>query len=377
MEELRIGEINTVEAVGTVSEYDLTVKQNKQKCEIDGVETEVKSAIIYGKLIVKVDNDDIEFRVLTNKFTKSGEERKNFKGLCHLAGITYENKDGKVVYSRDNSKLLIPIIKGKSTLLELGQEKEKGDIKEVSKKTDEKATRVIVKGNLDKNLFLNKDQNDIIIGKQLSVTAISTDAPDVDKCSFDIEGYVNNVFDEVDNNGRATGKKFVDLINIGYFGTNVFTFAVPKEWIAEDESGEYTLTSQDFVEACPIGSTITAHGDIEGEVIGKIADTSGKRTFGRGSNVTQGFKRIDWFIKGADIEQSGSVKCYKKEDMEVALKEWDIFLDAEFNKKKKEAEENYKKKQEQESQKSNVSPTRGLGRRSNVSQATSNMESPF
>lgn len=374
MEELRIGEVNTFEAVGTVSEYDLTVKQNKQKCEIDGNEAEVKSAIIYGKVVVKVNNDDIEFRVLTTKFTKSGDERKNFKGLCHLAGITYENKDGKVVYSRDDSKLLRPTIKSKSTFLEFGQEKKDGDVKEIDGTKD--ATRVVVKGSLDKNLFLNREQSDIIIGKQLNVTAISTEAPDEDKCSFDIEGYVNNVFDEVDNNGRATGKKFVDLINIGYFGANVFTLAVPKEWTAEDEEGEYTLTSKDFVEACPIGSTITAHGDIEGETIGRVIDNSSKKSFGRGSNVTQGFKRIDWFIKGADIEEITSTKCYKKEDMESVMNEWNIFLDAEFKKKKEELAEAHKKKQEAENNNSNGT-TRGLGRRSNISQQVGNTDSPF
>lgn len=392
MSELRISNINAVEGIGTVSEFNLTVKQNKKNCTFeDGTEKEITSACIYGKIALDVNGDTREFSVVTNKHTKSGNETRNFKGLCHLAGIDYEIRNDEVVYFRAtdeklseedkkllNKKTLKPMIKGTSTIMKLGQTKDSKDLDTVEIKGvgKEKASRVKIKGSLSLNKNLNQDRTDLKIKNQISVNGISSTTETEDKCSFSIEGYVSSIFDEIGNNGSGTGAKFIDIVHVGYFGVEVFTLKIPKQWEFEADNGEMIkLTAQDYENNCPVGSTITAYGDVDAESVGVVAvSTSTKKSFGAKSNVTSGFKRIEFMTKGADIEESTSENAYKKEDMDVALKEYDITLDAEYDKLLKDAKEKDEKKQ----QTNNKTSQRGIGRRNSLSSVSnSGADSPF
>ena len=67
------------------------------------------------------------------------------------------------------------------------------------------------------------------------------------------------------------------------------------------------------------------HGDIEGHTIGRVVDTTEKKSFGQKSEIKGGFTIVEWALKGADIETP-----YDTEDIKQIKKEYDIYLDATY-----------------------------------------------
>lgn len=336
--------INQFEVVGTVSEFNLTVKQNTQKVVIDDEEKEINSAIIYGTVVVEVNGNAIKTQVLTNKFTKGGDERKQFKGLCTVAGVKYD-KDTYTFGDRP----LVPSISGKTTILYRDNTKDEKEFNGVAVG----ASRVRISGQTDRNTYLNKDASDIVVSKQLTVGSISTENVSAeDKATFDIGGCIMGINDEYDGNGATTGRKLVDIMNIGFFGGNLFTLVIPKEWTIDDNEEEVTLTPQDFIDFAKVGQTITAHGDIEGHTFGRVVDTSEKKTFGKKSDIKGGFTVIEWTLKGGDLEAP-----YDIEDIKQVKHEYDIYLDQDYKNKLDALKE-------KENKKSNSTQKKGLGARS-------------
>ena len=175
-----------------------------------------------------------------------------------------------------------------------------------------------------------------------SASKVTTqNVPSVDRASFDIGGCVYAINDEYDKQGQATGRKLVDLVNLGFYGGNVFTLIVPKEWEIEIEGKKQTLTAKDFLDFAKQGQTITAHGDIEAHTFGKVADTPTK-TFGQGSEIKSGYTILEWTVKGANIETA-----YDIDDIKQIKKEYDIYLDMEYKKKLEQQKEYNAKKNNQ------------------------------
>lgn len=351
---------NQYELVGTVSEYNITLKQNKQKVKIDGEEKEINSSILYGTIVTDVNGVSIKNNILTSKFTKGGDEKKSFKGLCTIAGIEYE----KDTYSF-GERPLKPTIDGVTTIIPRDAKTKEEHKVQNHKGCGKEADRVRIVGQTDREEYLNKDASDLVVGKKLSVGNVSTqNVPSEDKATFDIGGCVYAINDEYDNQGQTTGRKLVDLVNIGFFGGNVFTLTVPSEWEIEVGGETQKLTAKDFLDFVKLGQTITAHGDIEGHTIGKVADTTEKKSFGQKSEIKGGFTIVEWTLKGADIETS-----YDTEDIKQIKKEYDIYLDATY-KQKLEQQKEYNAKKNGGGTKSS---SKGLGARA----TTKSDDNPF
>lgn len=337
---------NQYELIGTVSEYNLTLKQNTQKVKIDNEDKEINSSILYGKIVTIVNGCAYDNNILISKFKKNGDEKKSFRGLCTIAGIEYD-KDTYTFGDRP----LKPTIDSTTTIVPRGA-KSKSDY-QVKKQEGvvTNADRVCISGQTDRDDYLNKDQSNLTVVKKLSASKVTTqNVPSVDKASFDIGGCVYAINDEYDKQGQATGRKLVDLVNLGFYGGNVFTLIVPKEWEIEIEGKKQTLTAKDFLDFAKQGQTITAHGDIEAHTFGKVADTPTK-TFGQGSEIKSGYTILEWTVKGANIETA-----YDIDDIKQIKKEYDIYLDMEY-KKKLEQQKEYNAK------KNNQSTSKGLGMR--------------
>ena len=235
---------NQYELVGTVSEYNLTLKQNKQKVKVDGEENEINSSILYGTIVTDVNGVAIKNNVLVSKFTKGGDEKKSFKGLCTIAGIEYD----KDTYSF-GERPLKPTIDGVTTIIPRDAKTKEEHKVQNHKGCGKEADRVRIVGQTDREEYLNKDASDLVVGKKLSVGNVSTqNIPSEDKATFDIGGCVYAINDEYDNQGATTGRKLVDLVNIGFFGGNVFTLIVPNEWEVGEGEDKQTLKVQDFLD---------------------------------------------------------------------------------------------------------------------------------
>jgi len=129
---------------------------------------------------------------------------------------------------------------------------------------------------------------------------------------------------------------------------------VPSEWEIEVDGETQKLTAKDFLDFVKLGQTITAHGDIEGHTIGKVADTTEKKSFGQKSEIKGGFTIVEWTLKGADIETP-----YDTEDIKQIKKEYDIYLDATYKQKLEQQKEYNAKKNG-----SGATTSKGLGSRS-------------
>jgi hypothetical protein len=338
---------NQYELIGTVSEYNLTLKQNTQKVKIDNEEKVINSSILYGKITTDVNGNTYENNILISKFKKNGDEKKSFRGLCTIAGIEYD-KDTYTFGDRP----LKPTIDSVTAIIPRGaKSKDEHKIKE-QKGVGVDADRVCILGQTDRHDYLNKDQSNLTVTKQLTANNVTTqNVPSVDKATFDIGGCVYAINDEYNKQGQATGRKLVDLVNLGFYGGNVFTLVVPKEWDIVVEGKKQTLTAKDFIDFAKQGQTITAHGDIEAHTFGKVANTSAK-AFGQGSEIKSGYTILEWTIKGANVEAA-----YDIDDIKQIKKEYDIYLDMEYKKKLEQQKEYNEKK--------NGKPTsKGLGMRS-------------
>lgn len=322
---------NAYELVGTVSEYNLTLKQNTQKVKIDDEEKTINSSILYGTVVVDVNGTAIKNNVLIQKFKRNGDEQKQFRGLCTVAGIKYD-KDNYEFGDRP----LNPAISGVTAIVDRNGNKSEKKHNGVGKNAD----RIRISGQTDRETYLNKDQSDLVVSKRLSVGNISTEVTTEDKASFDIGGCVYAINDEYDSSGNVTGRKIVDLVNVGFFGGNVFSLIVPKEWTIGEGEDEVTLTAQDFLNFAKVGQTITAHGDIEGRTVGRVVDTNEKKSFGKKSDIRGGYTVVEWVLKGGDLEK----EQYNTSDISQIKREYNLYLDQEYKNKLEQQKEYLAKK---------------------------------
>ena len=336
---------NAEVTVGTVSEFYIQVRSCKRDCVIDGVETKINTAWISGNLNVDVDGTIIKhsfgyFDTIRHK--KNGEENKSFKGLMTSFGydVEFDDKEKKLVYTKNDSEGLIPKIDSKIDWLD--ENKNVVNSVEVKGKGNN-ASRVKVTAKLGYNTRLNSDQTDIVFYNDLPVSYITTTkVSDKDSASFTIEGVVKEVFPELNLQGSATGRYNVDMIVPSFFGVDVFTFVMLDKWtnIIDDEEVEITkemfYIPEDDSSFCKAGDTLRISGDLMGHTFGSVKSTqTAKGSFGGGAqNVKTGGTRVEWTIKAGDL-LDGDDK-YDVEDMAAALKERDLNMDNEFKRLKVE-----------------------------------------
>lgn len=329
---LRVGE-NGFQTIGVVSEYDLTIKEKFGTFEIDGEKKTMKSATIYGIISVEVGGEVYKHNVLMGKHTKKGEEKKQFKGICTVAGIDYSFDNGKncVVYEVNNREMK-PIISGKTTIVQLDSNKKEVRTEYKFKGVGaESPTNVDIKGSLERDEYLNRDKSDLVVGIKLSANNISTQVTSTKQSiCFVVEGYIKSIADEYDNNGVATGRKLLDLASNGFFGLNVFSFYIPKSWTDDDGN---ILTANDYVNFCKVGETITVKGSVEAHTYGaKKASTTGAVSFGNEVSIKSGYTITEFITKGAD-KCTDPALTYSKENIDIAINEYNIFLDDLYKKK--------------------------------------------
>jgi len=362
--------LNIMEVNGTVSEFDITIKESKKDCNIDGEDKKITSAMVYGKIVLDVKGEAMEFSLSAldlSKHTKKGEENKAFKGILTNLGYEYKYDDTKkrVVYTKV-SEGLIPKMQGTVTFKYLDNSEQKVEIKNEGRV----ATRINGKGRMGLKEGLNKDQSDLTFYKELPIKFISTDSSKVgdDKCSFVLEGYIHSLVDEMNNEGGMTGRVLTTIIVPTFFGIDSFDqFVVQKEWELEDGT---KVTSSDFKSFAKVGDSIKFVGDIDVRSVG-VKQQANSNRFGAQSNVTSGYKVQEWNIKGGDTMQAP----FEKDLIEQAIHQYTIILDTNYTKRKKDYEEaQAKKNKTQETPKSQ----RGLGRSANTqSSATSTPSNSF
>lgn len=374
--ELRVAS-NQLTTVGTVSEYNITIKECERTCNIDGEEKKIKSAWINGDITIDVNKTTIKhsFTYLnTIKHTKNGEQSNSFKGLMTAFGYeySYDEKKGKVVYNKITDGL-IPTIKGTITFQYLDNTKEEIP---VNRKQEQIPTRVKITGALDLQEGLNKDQSDLAFYNNLAVKFISTtNVPDTDDSSFIVEGFVKDIVNEMNNNGGTTGRYLIDLIVPDFFGIKIMNFVMLDKWINVMEDGEEVeITKEMFHDAsdpntfCKVRDTVLLSGKIEGHTVGTQKVQSSK-TFGGGA-IINSFTRIEWTVKSGDSLNEFEDKKYDKDLIEKAIVEYNITLDNNYQTRLKSYQESQAKK--------NNEPKRGMGMGVNtVARGSSNTSTPF
>lgn len=360
-----------MEMNGTVSEFDVTIKECKKKCNIDGEEKEIKSAMIYGKVVADVNGDSMDFSLSAlylGKHNKNGDENKAFKGMMTNFGYDYhyDESKGRVVYEKVSDGL-IPKIQGKVTFKYLDNTKEEF----VVKNDGREPSRINGSGVMGLKEGLNKDQSDLAFYKELILKYISTQNVGEDKCSYFIEGYVKDIVDEMNSNGGMTGRLLVNLVVPTFFGVDVYDgqFTVPSEWEVIEENGNtYTVTANDFKAFLKeVGRSVKLMGDVDVRQVGTTQQASAHH-FGASSNVSSGYKVQDWNVKGGDALE----KPYEKELINKALEEHSIVLDTNYAKRKKDYEEAMAKKNNSNNSNTNkgLRGNSGFGSKSSVSTST-------
>jgi hypothetical protein len=356
--------LNIMEVNGTVSEYNITVKESEKECFIDGDKTKIKTAMVFGKVVLEVKGEAMEFSLSPldlTRHTKKGEENKAFKGIMTNLGYEYAYDESlkRVIYTKVADGL-IPKMQGTITFKYLDKNIE--DKKIEIKNEGRTPTRINGKGKMGLKEGLNKDQSDLTFYKELPLKFISTDTSKVgdDKCSFVLEGYVHSLMDEMNNEGGMTGRVLTTIIVPNFFGIDSFDqFVVQKEW--EIENGA-KVTAEQFKKFAKVGDSIKFVGDVDVRSVG-AKQQSGGNSFGAQSNVTSGYKVQEWNIKGGDKMQTP----FEKDLLDTAIHQYTIMLDANYAKRKKEYEEaQAKKNSAQEAPKSQ----RGLGRSGQQTQST-------
>lgn len=374
--------------VGTVSEYDIRIKECTRDCDIDGETTKVNSAWIGGTVNVEVNGAIIKhtFRYLdTIRHKKNGEQNDKFKGILTSLGydVEFDSETKKLVYNKvAGDEGLVPKIKGKITWL--SSNNDKLNVIEVSGKKD--ASRVKITSSLGITTGLNKDQSGLAFYNELPIKYITaTNVPDEDSAKFIIEGVVKEIADEYNNSGSTTGRYLVDLVVPDFFGVEVFPFVMLPSWINIIDGEEVEITKEMFYEAnnddsfCKVGDTVKLSGDIEAHTFGSVQKTTAKKTFGGGSqNVKQGFDRVEWTIKAGDISEEE----YNTDIIAIALDEREIRLDNDY-KAKLEAYKNVKTNDNTQTSSSTPSPKSAnpfgasKGAKANPFGASSKKSNPF
>lgn len=354
-EERKLAQANNImEVNGTVSEFNITVKESKKDCNIDGEDTKITSAMVFGKITVEVNGEVIEFSLSPldlTKHTKKGDENKAFKGIMTNLGYDYKYDESlkRVVYTKVSDGL-IPKMQGTITFKYL----DKSEVKVEVKNEGRTPTRINGKGKMGLKEGLNKDQSDLTFYKELPLKFISTDSSKVgeDKCSFVIEGYIHSLVDEMNNDGGMTGRVLTTIIVPNFFGIDSYDqFVVQKEWEIEDG---VKVTAEQFKQFAKVGDSVKFVGDVDVRSVGAKQQSSGN-SFGAQSNVTSGYKVQEWNIKGGDMMQTP----FEKDLIDKAIHAYTVILDANYTKRKKDYEEALAKKNSaQEAPKTQ----RGLGR---------------
>ena len=337
--EVRQADNNEV-TVGTVSEQDIKVTECQRECDIDGETRKITSAWIGGTMIIDVNGNPIKhtFRYLdTIRHKKNGDENKVFKGLLTALGydVTFNEQTKKLEYNKSGNGL-IPKVEGTITFYDIN----KNVVNTDSFKRDGEPTRVKITSRLSLAEGLNKDQSDLAFYNELPVSYITTtNVADEDSARFTVEGVVEDIINELDNNGGTTGRYIVDLVVPNYFGVDVFNFTMLDKWTNIIDGEEIEVTKEMFYEPnssdsfCQLGDTVKISGDIEGHSFGSVTTSStAKKTFGGGAqNVRSGFTRIEWTIKAGDIVDDADK--YDTEIIKKALEEREIILDNNYKKR--------------------------------------------
>ncbi len=333
MAELKdIQSVNKVETVGTVSEYNITINETNKKCEIDGEERTIKSANIYGTIVMDVDGQLIRHNLSalnTGKHTRKGNVNKVFEGIVTALGYDYQYDEStkKVVYTKSQSRSgLLPKMDSSITFKYLDKTVDKVKVKHSSE-----PSKVLVKGQLALTERLNRDKSDIAFYNNISINAITTNVTsNDDKCSYQVKGYINKIVDELAQDMTATGRATLELIVPTFFGIDVFPLIINKSWVEENDGETFTFTKKDFCDFFKEGDTVVLNGDIIRKTIGAKVEKS-SNSFGAKANVTSGFTIDEWNIRGGDkLSDEGSI--FEKDKIAVALNEYATYCDARYKK---------------------------------------------
>lgn len=189
-------ELRTVDAI-VEAEGILSEKNLERTLDADGKE------IIKGSLSLKVsDINFITFNVYVGKYTKEGKESSAFPGI--------------------------------ETVL--------NEYQSIADVGIENATRVRVsRGQLQPQTYISRRTNNPEIGVRYSSNFFNRIDPSHElepKAEFTIEGYVNAIAPEVDQEGTETGRLKVTILVPTYAGIEPFVFIVPED-LADGFTGIY------------------------------------------------------------------------------------------------------------------------------------------
>lgn len=331
---------NTEVTIGTVSEFNIRIKECVRKCNIDGEDTDVKSSWIGGQLVVKVNGKDIKhsFTYLdTIRHKKNGDLNDKYTGILTLLGYKAEfdsNKGGLTFEKIDRG--VNPLVEGKITWVDANNNKLNEEI--VSHNKDVIPTRVKVTSKLAVNMSLNKNRDNLVAYNDLPISYITTNNVDEeDSALFTIEGCVKEIVNEKNSSGTDTGRYLVNLVAFDFFEASVLQFVIEPKWVNVIDGEEVEVTKEDFYVAdgdennfCNAGDTVKLSGSIESHSFGSVQhESTAKRTFGGGAkNVRSGYEKVEWTIKSGDIVDGEDV--YDTELVKLALEEREVKLDNEY-----------------------------------------------
>lgn len=336
---------------GTVSEYNIKIKETTRKCVIDDEETDVKTAWIGGSLNVEVNGNIIKhnFAYLdTIRHKKNGDENKSFASIISALGfdVAFDAEAKKLTYTESEDGYLVPKIEGKITWVdekdnvtkEITVSKNKITVDGVDKNVSLTPTRVKVTSKLSYKSALNNDGSDLTFYNELPVSFISrSKAESEDSAIFSVEGVVKEITNELSaTTATATGRYLVDLIVPNFFGVDIFTLTMLDKWVNNIDGEDVEITKEMFYEPnnadsfCKVGDTVKLSGDIEAHSFGAVTtNSSAKKSFGGGAqSVKQGFTKVEWTIKAGDLVEDGDK--YDVDLIAKAIEERDVALDNEY-----------------------------------------------
>lgn len=192
----------------------VTVEGILSEKKLEEVTSEDGKRTIKGSVVVKVDDTNfITLNVWVNELTSKGVTNNAFAGMQ-------------------------TVMNEYQSIAEVGEEA---------------ATRIFCKrGQLQPNTYVGKEDLMVHTGVRYSASYLTRVAPD--KCSpraeFGVEGFINTMLEEMDNEGQPTGRIKMGLYVPTYRGVEPLEVIVPEE------------IASDFDSAFERGQTTKIYGDI-------------------------------------------------------------------------------------------------------------------
>lgn len=269
------------ENANTLKQADaiVTVEGILAEKKLEAVKTPDGKDVIRGSLVVKVDDTHmITLNVYVGKLTNAGTENRAYSGM-----LTVMN-----------------------------------EYKSIAEVGIEEATKIRCRtGSLQPNTYIDRATGEVRTNVRYSASFVnrvdeSSAKGFVPQATFEVEGYINSLRDEVDKTGEPTGRLILSLL------VPTYKMIEPLELIISEEN------ASDFESNFEIGQTAKFFGTLENNVI--VRERTVCMAFGTAAPREE-YDYIDERIVTGASKPYGEEQAYTQEAIKAAMTERSIQID--------------------------------------------------